>query len=121
MTTDDTSPWEQQRRAMGALIRHHRELSNMSLRQLSQVTQVSNAYLSQIERGLHDPTIRVLVQIGDALHLTLEEMLQKASEDEAAERSVMTVESAIAADTIISKEEKRSLLSVYRSYVSGHA
>ena len=64
MTDNLLNPWESQRAAMGAFIRHQRELANMSLRQLSQATQVSNAYLSQIERGLHDPTLRVLIQIG---------------------------------------------------------
>jgi transcriptional regulator with XRE-family HTH domain len=115
------SPWEQQRAGMGALIRHQRELANMSLRQLSQATQVSNAYLSQLERGMHDPTVRVLLQIGDALHLSLEEMLDKTKAVEVAEASVLQVEEAIAADSILTDEEKRVLLIVYRSYVSSHA
>ena len=114
-------PWEQQRQAMGAFIRHQRELANMSLRQLSQVTRISNAYLSQIERGMHDPTVRVLLQIGDALHLSLEEMLQKAEETQGAENSVLSVETAIAADTVLTAEEKKALLAVYRTYVSAHA
>ena len=106
---------------MGAFIRHQRELANMSLRQLSQVTRISNAYLSQIERGMHDPTVRVLLQIGDALHLSLEEMLQKAEETQDAEDSVLSVETAIAADTVLTAEEKKALLAVYRTYVSAHA
>ncbi len=105
---------------MGAFIRSQRMLSNMSLRQLSQATQISNAYLSQIERGMHDPTLRVLVQIGDALHLSIEEMLQKAKETEDAEASVLTVEAAIAADTVLSAPEKQALLAVYRSYLASH-
>ncbi|WP_370894865.1 helix-turn-helix domain-containing protein [Janibacter sp. GXQ6167] len=120
MTSENTSPWEEQREAMGAFIRSQRMLSNMSLRQLSQATQISNAYLSQIERGMHDPTLRVLVQIGDALHLSIEEMLQKAKETEDAEESVLTVEAAIAADTVLSPPEKQALLAVYRSYVASH-
>lgn len=126
MTTDDEtpqplSPWEQQRRAMGAYIRHQRELANMTLRQMSQATKVSNAYLSQIERGMHDPTVRVLLQIGDVLDLSLEEMLQKAKDSEDAEASILTVEAAIAADTVLAQAEKQALLGVYRSYVAGHA
>jgi len=115
------SPWEQQRAGMGALIRHQRELANMSLRQLSQATQVSNAYLSQLERGMHDPTVRILLQIGDALHLSLEDMLDKTKAVEVAEASVLHVEEAIAADSILTDEEKRVLLIVYRSYLSSHA
>lgn len=92
----------------------------MSLRQLSQATQVSNAYLSQLERGMHDPTVRVLLQIGDALHLSLEDMLDKTKDVQAAEASVLNVEAAIAADSILTVEEKRALLVIYRSYVSSH-
>lgn len=106
---------------MGAFIRHQRELANMSLRQLSQVTRISNAYLSQIERGMHDPTVRVLLQIGDALHVSLEEMLQKAVETREAQDSVLSVEAAITADTVLTTEEKKALLAVYRSYLSAHA
>ncbi len=115
------NPWEQQRAAMGAFIRHQRELANMSLRQLSSATKISNAYLSQIERGLHDPTVRVLLQIGDALDVSLEEMLQKAKDAEDAERSVLSVEAAISNDTILTSEEKKALLAVYRSYLAAHA
>jgi transcriptional regulator with XRE-family HTH domain len=85
------------------------------------VTRISNAYLSQIERGMHDPTVRVLLQIGDALHLSLEEMLQKAEETQDAEDSALSVEAAIAADTVLTIEEKKALLAVYRTYVSAHA
>lgn len=93
----------------------------MSLRQLSSATKISNAYLSQIERGLHDPTVRVLLQIGDALDVSLEEMLQKAKDAEDAERSVLSVEAAISNDTILTSEEKKALLAVYRSYLAAHA
>lgn len=106
---------------MGAFIRHQRELANMSLRQLSQATRISNAYLSQIERGMHDPTVRVLLQIGDALHVSLEEMLQKAEETREAQDSVLSVEAAITADIVLTTEEKKALLAVYRSYLSAHA
>lgn len=127
MTTEDPiapapeDPWEQQRRAMGAFIRHQRELANLSLRQMSQATKVSNAYLSQIERGMHDPTVRVLLQIGDVLDLSLEDMLHKAQDVQDAQESILTVEAAIAADTVLAQAEKQALLGVYRSYVAAHA
>lgn len=114
------SPWELQRQAMGAYIRHQRELANMSLRQLSEATSVSNAYLSQVERGMHDPTVRVLLQIGQALHLSVEEMLQLAEEAGGEPRAELSVEEAIAADPVLAVEEKKALLAVYRSYRSAH-
>ena len=43
----------------------------MSLRELSRLTRISNAYLSQVERGLRDPTLRILSQIGEALQISM--------------------------------------------------
>lgn len=121
-------PWEQQRAAIGAMIRNQRELANMSLRQLSQATKVSNAYLSQIERGLHDPTLRVLHQIGEALHLSVEDMLVTPegadgdSTDQAPPRRPrrISVETAIRMDPDLTKTEKDALIGVYRTYVAAH-
>lgn len=127
-----TSLWESQRAAMGAFIRSQREMSKMSLRELSRVTKVSNAYLSQVERGLHDPTLRVLVQIGDALHLSVEEILRQQvlpgdagsaeeSQDGSGAREQVTVEDAIAGDPVLTDPEKEALRSVYRSYLRAAA
>ena len=43
------------RRMRGGFIRAQLQMSNMSLRQLSALAAVSNSYLRQVERGLHDP------------------------------------------------------------------
>lgn len=112
-------PWELQRSAMGAFIRQRRELNKMSLRQLSQATQVSNAYLSQIERGLHDPTLRVLLQIGRALQVSVDDMIQHSREIDAENGEGSTnVEIELRRDPYLTTAEKRSLLSVYRCYVA---
>src|SRR6266403_1176613 len=55
-----TDPWEAQREALGAFIREQRKRANHSLRQLAELTSLSNPYLSQVERGLHQPSVRVL-------------------------------------------------------------
>src|SRR5919198_3876815 len=73
-----STAWEAQRAAIGAYIRSQRELSSLSLRELARLTQVSNAYLSQLERGLHDPSLRVLVAIAEALQIPVEDLLQRA-------------------------------------------
>ena len=44
-----------------------------------------------------------------------------ASDAEDAERSVLSVEAAISNDTILTSEEKKALLAVYRSYLAAHA
>lgn len=121
MSDTNSGAWEHRRATMGAFIRSQREMANMSLRQLAQATQVSNAYLSQIERGLHDPTVRVLVQIGQALHLSLEDMLSRdAPRAESADPPGPDVEAAVRADSRLTAAEREALLAVYRSYVSSH-
>jgi len=120
MSDNGLNPWATQRAAIGAYLRHQRELANMSLRQLSQATQVSNAYLSQIERGLHDPSLRVLIQIGAALQFSVEEMLREGSGHEmdgTATGGARGVERAVHDDPHLSAAEKEALLAVYRSFL----
>ena len=71
-------PWQAQREALGAFIRTQRRMANLSLRQLAELTHLSNPYLSQIERGLHQPSVRVLKQISDALNLSAETLMAQA-------------------------------------------
>ena len=105
---------------MGAFIRHQREMRNMSLRQLSQATKVSNAYLSQIERGLHDPTLRVLIQICRALQISVDEMVRQGNvvDAEIDERVLSGTEIELGRDPNLTTAEKQALLAVYRSYVA---
>ena len=57
-------------------IRAQRQLARLSLREMASMTSVSNAYLSQIERGLHQPSLKVLQSIADALQLSTEQAAQ---------------------------------------------
>ncbi len=67
-----TDLWGAQREALGAFIREQRKQANLSLRQLAELTSLSNPYLSQVERGLHQPSVRVLKAISDALNVSAE-------------------------------------------------
>src|SRR2546423_15024841 len=71
-------PWKAQLRSLGELIRSQPRLARLSLRDLSDLTQVSNAYLSQIERGLHEPSVRVIRSIAEALQVSAETLLAQA-------------------------------------------
>lgn len=109
--------WEKRLGALGAAIRQQRQLAKMSLRQLSDLAQVSNPYLSQIERGLHEPSVRVVRSIAKALNVSAEELLDQAGmldEDQASPAS--TTEDAIRHDPHLSDEQKEALVAVYRSY-----
>ena len=64
--------------ALGEFIRAQRQLANLSLREMASMTSVSNAYLSQVERGLHQPSLKVLHSIAAALQLSTEQLLAQA-------------------------------------------
>lgn len=114
-------------RGIGGVIRHQRELAQLSLRQLSALASVSNPYLSQIERGLHEPSVRVLRSIARALGISAEELLERAGLlDESSSASAEPArqpdtETVIRNDPDLTAEQREALLSVYRSYRSTNA
>ena len=123
---------------LGAFIHEQRTRARLSLRQLAELANVSNPYLSQIERGLHEPSIRVLKAIAAGLDLSADVLLAEAglleqarnrpaaatataATNAATEPSPAGVEAAIHADARLTTEQKAALVVVYRSYVSANA
>ena len=122
-----TDPWQAQLETLGSFIRIQRQLANMTLRQMAERTSVSNAYLSQIERGLHEPSVRVLRSIAVALSVPAESLLAHAGlidqEAEAGEeggaREQPPTEAAIR-DPTLTEAQKRALLAVYASFLAAN-
>jgi transcriptional regulator with XRE-family HTH domain len=109
--------------AFGAFLRSQRELANMSLRQVAAIAKISNPYLSQIERGLHAPSVTVIRSLADALDLSVETLLAQAAgitPDGPADATTATAtESAIRTDPRLTEDQKKALLSVYRTMTGG--
>ena len=105
--------------ALGELIRKQRQQAELTLRDLAERANVSNPYLSQIERGLHEPSVRVLKAIAGALNLSAEQLLVQAGvlDGAAPETTAPTVEEAVNADPKLSKDQRAALMSVYKSFV----
>jgi transcriptional regulator with XRE-family HTH domain len=118
--------WQSQLSALGELIRSQRRLANLSLRELAERTNVSNPYLSQIERGMHEPSVRVLRSIARALNVSAETLLAQAGlleRDDGATgngEQAPDTESSIRADPALSDPQKEALLAVYRSYLAAN-
>ena len=112
-------PWNAQLVALGALLRAQREAAELSLRELSDRTKVSNAYLSQLERGLHEPSLSVLRAISSALAIPLGSLLMRAGmlESDEGGPQLRETEDAILRDPELSEPQRTALLSVYRSFV----
>jgi transcriptional regulator with XRE-family HTH domain len=116
------SQWDAQMEAFGAFIRSQRKLANLTLRQMAELTSLSNPYLSELERGMHQPTVRVLKQLSSALNVSAEMLLAEAGllEREAGRRGEDrapsdTVERAIRTDDQLDETQKAALLAVYQS------
>jgi transcriptional regulator with XRE-family HTH domain len=124
-----TDPWEAQREVLGAFIREQRKRANLSLRQLAELTSLSNPYLSQVERGLHQPSVRVLKALSGALNVSAETLLAQAGLIDAItagtngatdtqEPNVRGTEQAIVADPRLGDDQKAALIAVYRSMLA---
>ena len=108
--------------ALGSFIRSQRQHANLSLRQLAERTRLSNPYLSQIERGLHQPSVRVIRLIADALNVSVETLLTQAGllqrDESGGDRQppqVPSVQAAIEAEDRLTAEQKAALIAVYHS------
>lgn len=134
-SSDDPGPadvpggagWSAQINALGGFIRAQRQLAKLSLREMASMTSVSNAYLSQVERGLHQPSLKVLHSIADALQLSTEQLLKQAgwasgtAEAEAGAEPAGGTEEAIRTDPRLSPEQRTALIGVYRSFVDDNS
>ncbi|MBD0282798.1 MAG: helix-turn-helix transcriptional regulator [Thermoleophilaceae bacterium] len=117
----DDDSWRRRREALGGLLREERLAAGLSLRALSERTRVSNAYLSQLERGRHEPSVRVLAEIASALGVPLGELLARADivapwGNERGSR-LPQVEAAILGDPELDGPQRLALLGVYRGFM----
>lgn len=110
-------------RQLGEYIRLQRRMADLSLRGMAELTKVSNAYLSQVERGLHQPSLRVLQAIAEALDIPTDTLLAHAGivRQEAPAGGRSRTEEAIRSDPDLTQEEREALVRVYRSFVEGRS
>lgn len=106
-----------ERRDIGGFIREQRTLAELSVRRLADLAGVSNPYLSQIERGLRKPSAEILQQLAKALQVSAETMFVHAGilDEDAARPS--NLEDAIRSAPELNEDQRKALLSVYRSFV----
>ncbi len=105
---------------VGAFIRSQRERAEMSIRKLAELADMSNPYLSQIERGLRKPSADILQQVANALRISVETLYVRAGILPDYERPVSTVPEAIDNDSDLAPEQKLALLNVYESFVNSN-
>jgi transcriptional regulator with XRE-family HTH domain len=108
---------------LGEYIRRQRELQKLSMRQLAGLVGISNPYLSQIERGLRDPSEKVLDAIARNLELSAEALhahsrgTTPGEEDTGAEDGRAVI-AAIRADRRLTAAQREALLEIYRAFTA---
>jgi transcriptional regulator with XRE-family HTH domain len=105
---------------VGAFIRSQRERAEMSIRKLAELADVSNPYLSQIERGLRKPSADILQQVANALRISVETLYVRAGILPDDGHRTSTVSEAIEHDHELTPEQKSALLNVYESFLASH-
>jgi transcriptional regulator with XRE-family HTH domain len=105
-------------RDVGRYIREQRRQAELSVRNLAKLAGVSNPYLSQIERGLRQPSARILKDIAKALRISAETLYVRAGIlDEETEDTDLVA--AILRDPHLSERQKQVLIDVYASFRAG--
>ena len=87
------------------------------MRQFAGMAGISNPYLSQIERGLREPSERVVDAIARSLETSADALYEQAglvADDE----EVSAVPAAIEADAALTPRQRRALLDVYEAFVA---
>lgn len=102
---------------LGDFIRAQRKMMELSQRELARLMQVSDPYVSQLERGLHEPSVRVIKALAGALNVRAETLLAYAGLLDPDQASAGVVE-AIQADPQLTDDQKSTLLSVYRNFLA---
>jgi transcriptional regulator with XRE-family HTH domain len=109
--------------SLGEYIRRQRELSELSMRQFAGLVGISNPYLSQIERGLREPSREVLDAIAATLEVSAEALYDQAgvrpAVDEPEEEP--PVAAAIRADARLTRRQRQALLELYGALRAGAA
>jgi transcriptional regulator with XRE-family HTH domain len=105
------------RKALGEFIRAERRTRRLSLRRLSEVSGISNPYLSQIERGLRKPSADVLQQIARALGVPTEQLYVRAGILEASTDGNLI--GHIRRDPALTQPQKDALERLYREFRDG--
>lgn len=103
---------------LGAFIRQQRTSAQLSLRKLARMADVSDPYLSQIERGLRRPSADILQRVAEALRISAESLYYQAgllTEPDSDLRARIRVEPGL------TESQKRTLIEVYESFLNQNA
>jgi len=108
--------WQEHLRQLGEFIKAQRALNQLSQRELARLADLSDTYLSQLERGRHEPSLSVLRALADSLGIRPDELILYAA-GVPMRNDPVTTEDAISGDTRLTQAQRNALLGVLRSYL----
>jgi transcriptional regulator with XRE-family HTH domain len=107
--------------ALGEAIRRQREAHEVSMRQFAQMSGISNPYLSQIERGLREPSQRVVDAIARSLEMSADALYAQAGIVPTPAPAHSGVRQALQSDPALTSRQRRAVLEVYDAFVALNA
>lgn len=90
-------------------------MASLPMRQLAAMAGISNPYLSQIERGLRDPSDQVLNAIADSLQMSADSLRPPAPEPDL-DLDPPPVVIAIRADPDLTTQQRKALEESYLAF-----
>lgn len=105
---------------LGTFIRSQRRLAELSQRELAKLTELSDPYVSQLERGLHEPSVRVLRSLAHALNMPIETLMRQAGwiEPDSDDEDAVDTAATIRKDSKLNSKQKAALLEVYAAFTA---
>ena len=67
--------WRDHLQRLGEFIKGQRQLNQLSQRQLAKLADLSDTYMSQLERGRHEPSLSVLRALADSLGIRPDQLI----------------------------------------------
>lgn len=106
------APWPESL-TLGEIIRQQRALAALPMRQLAAMAGISNPYLSQIERGLREPSDQVLKSLADSLQVSADALRPPPAPKDIVQSAVLE---SIAADPDLTSGQRKALQESYRAF-----
>jgi transcriptional regulator with XRE-family HTH domain len=111
--------WKENLQRLGGFIRAQRQFHRLSQRELAKLADLSDTYMSQLERGLHEPSIRVLRAVADSLGVKASQLIMYAAGLPLDDDDI-TTEEAIRRDPRFTDAQRQALLGVVKSYLESN-
>jgi transcriptional regulator with XRE-family HTH domain len=111
--------WKDNLKRLGEYLRAQRQFNQLSQRELARLSDLSDTYMSQLERGMHEPSIRVLRSLAESLGVRPDQLIMYAAGLPMDESEVST-EEAIRRDVRLTDAQRKALIGVLASYLEAN-